>query len=143
MVGLNVRKWGFYDKTVKNFKPFCWWDAFRSVWMTQQNAPINSDFYRFSWSGAHSYQYSTRYSAESKQGGTNSWPTWTTNIYNNPVPTSRQTSTTRFQILRKHNDKLKFDLIIKNFARVSNIRLRRDELSSRRYSCLIGIFTSN
>jgi hypothetical protein len=40
MVGLNVRKWGFYDKTVKNFKPFCWWDAFRSVWMTQQNAPI-------------------------------------------------------------------------------------------------------
>jgi hypothetical protein len=33
MVGLNVRKWGFYDKTVKNFKPFCWWDAFRSVWM--------------------------------------------------------------------------------------------------------------
>jgi hypothetical protein len=37
---LNVRKWGFYDKTVKNFKPFCWWDAFRSVWMTQQNAPI-------------------------------------------------------------------------------------------------------
>jgi hypothetical protein len=39
MVGLNVRKWGFYDKTVKNFKPFCWWDAFRSVWMTQQNAP--------------------------------------------------------------------------------------------------------
>jgi hypothetical protein len=42
MVGLNVRKWGFYDKTVKNFKPFCWWDAFRSVWMTQQNAPIIS-----------------------------------------------------------------------------------------------------
>jgi hypothetical protein len=39
MVGLNVRKWGFYDKTVKNFKPFCWWDAFRSIWMTQQNAP--------------------------------------------------------------------------------------------------------
>jgi hypothetical protein len=39
MVGWNVRKWGFYDKTVKNFKPFCWWDAFRSVWMTQQNAP--------------------------------------------------------------------------------------------------------
>jgi hypothetical protein len=42
MVGLNVRKWGFYDKTVKNFKPFCWWDAFRSVWMTQQNAPSAS-----------------------------------------------------------------------------------------------------
>jgi hypothetical protein len=42
MVGLNVRKWGFYDKTVKNFKPFCWWDAFRSVWMTQQNAPTES-----------------------------------------------------------------------------------------------------
>jgi hypothetical protein len=41
MVGLNVRKWGFYDKTVKNVKPFCWWDAFRSIWMTQQNAPIN------------------------------------------------------------------------------------------------------
>jgi hypothetical protein len=40
MVGLNVRKWGFYDKTVKNFKPFCWWDAFRSIWMTQQNAPV-------------------------------------------------------------------------------------------------------
>jgi hypothetical protein len=31
------------------------------------------------------YQYSARYSAESKQGGRNSWPTWTTNIYNNPV----------------------------------------------------------
>jgi hypothetical protein len=42
MVGLNVRKWGFYDKTVKNFKPFCWWDAFRSVWMAQQNAPIEN-----------------------------------------------------------------------------------------------------
>jgi hypothetical protein len=42
MVGLNVRKWGFYDKTVKNFKPFCWWDAFRSVWMTQQNAPTGT-----------------------------------------------------------------------------------------------------
>jgi hypothetical protein len=42
MVGLNVRKWGFYDKTVKNFKPFCWWDAFRSVWMTQQNAPTDT-----------------------------------------------------------------------------------------------------
>jgi hypothetical protein len=43
MVGLNVRKWGFYDKTVKNFKPFCWWDAFRSIWMTQQNAPTEGE----------------------------------------------------------------------------------------------------
>jgi hypothetical protein len=65
MVGLNVRKWGFYDKTVKNFKPFCWWDAFRSVWMTQQNAPC-----------AHIYKIEFWYKILEKENATSSSQSW-------------------------------------------------------------------